>query len=196
MKKFFSAAIVGLFAVSVSCSSGDVLTEKVTTLENEVKDLQNELTVLNNAMEDKVAMLVEENPDLLRGPQGERGNKGTQGIQGKKGDQGEIGNQGVQGPLNVESLTRTELSDCAFDLLNEIALGISAANWGRAEYSSSSRTDGASVDIWIDPFSGLNFSNTLHSHGLSGGLFGNANHSHSVTVDLFLPWTCSAIYTP
>jgi hypothetical protein len=202
-----SILVLALLMALTGCSNNnaqvDELVQQVQTLENELVVLRSEL---NGQLYESVALLVEESSDLLRGPQGivgDRGPIGPQGIQGVLGPIGEKGAQGVrgmvgdtgpegiqgligstgpqgtQGPINYDSLTSTDLSDCISALLNEIEGELEYNDVGDAVYNFGFGGDTGSA-----------YGSGIHSHALSGGYFGGADHDHDLSVNFSRPWSC------
>ncbi len=133
-----------------------------------------------------VDLLVQQYPDLLRGPQGDQGDQGetgptgpqgetgpqgntgpqgpqgNTGPQGPQGPQGNTGPQGPQGPANSGAVTSSGLRSCISAVLSEIAFGLNWGNTGSASYGNT----------------GSSYSSDSHDHSLNGGIFGGAEHTH------------------
>ena len=210
-----------------TASSINALENQVAELTADVTQLQEELDQEREEMfaifASVAAELIEEKPEMFQGPIGERGVIGPQGVigkQGVQGIQGEIGPQGIQGeigpqgeqgntgltgltgpqgPMNYDTVTSTDLKNCAASLLSEIAGELEYESTGNLGYSTNTGSDGPwsiSVNTSSESHADGGWSNyhdhdftisswTLdHNHGM--------NHTHDTTGDLnfYTPSTC------
>ncbi len=150
-----------------------------------------------------VDLLVQQYPDLLRGPQvdqgdqgetgptgpqgetGPQGDTGPQGPQGNTGAQGPQGNtgaqgpQGPQGPVNSGAVTSSTLTSC-------ISATISAIQSNLAYHSTSREYPSGTTDSWYD----AGWADS-HSHTY-GGWWGGGGHSHNLeSIFLSTPYQCN-----
>ena len=87
MKKFLLITSCALVLIATACAGNEELLERVDELETENERLQTQLNSLeasiSSDLTDNVAAiaseLVNENPDLFRGPQGPQGEVGPEG---------------------------------------------------------------------------------------------------------------------
>ena len=190
MKKFILITSCALVLIATACAGNEELLERVDKLETENERLQTQLNSLEASifsdLTDNVAAtaseLVNENPDLFRGPQGPQGEVGPEGPIGLRGPQGPTG---PQGPINSNSLTALDLTSCIDDLLYEIDVELTNTNPSHRLI----RTPGTFGAAETRSGSGNSWSSS-HSHGLVN--FAGNGHSHSGLQDIYFtkPWSC------
>ena len=188
------------------------------TLNTDVEVLQKvDWTPTETMIRPVVESLVEKFPELLRGPQGTKGDTGDQGIQGPKGS---TGLRGPEGPISSNAITSTSLSECIGDLISKIeneldsGTGSPSYGWGSETGSASfgllgggntgtwrgyGSTGSATVNTsgWSTSHSHDLGYDISHSHSISGGLLGGGNHTHDIGshthsnyTNISKPWSC------
>ncbi|MFL2986297.1 MAG: hypothetical protein ACJZ57_03535 [Candidatus Poriferisodalaceae bacterium] len=177
---------------------------QVEQLAESIEVIDTEMSSWTSETRAEIAALIEEDPNLFRGPEGPQGPQGDPGPQGETGAQGETGPQGDPGPQGPQGLkgetgprgsqgatgprgatgpmgsgvSSSELSSCISSLTSEIRMSLNAADISHGAFAE---TESASVDT-------NSWWGTSHSHGLSSWGLGS---SHSLSVGyISAPWNC------
>ena len=141
------------------------------TLNTDVEVLQKvDWTPTETMIHPVVESLVEKFPELLRGPQGTKGDTGDQGVEGPQGEIGLTGETGIQGPkggtgaqgiqgpkgstglrgpegpISSNAITSTSLSKCIGDLISKIENELDSGT-GSPSYGWGSETGSASFGL-------------------------------------------------
>lgn len=136
------------------------LTTKYQELQDEVSDLRAQSAATTSALSGLleadtlpsaddllplVESLVEQHPDLLRGPEGPKGDTGEPGPEGR---QGPAGPQGLTGPEPSSGVTSYQLDNCVSALIENLYEDLGDKETGRTEVTGS--TTGTSSGLYGD----------------------------------------------
>ena len=176
--KLFGACVVVVLALSACGVDSDGLDSELATLEQRITDLEEAIDsqVIEN-ISNLVKQIVDENPEMLRGPQGIEGEVGPAGPIGQVGPAGPVGPQGPEGPFNSDSFSKSDLTNCIDDLLYDLNFKLQWHDVDNSNFWS------VSTDSHYD--SGFSSS---HNHSISSW---DLNHDHRFGwISILRPWSC------